>query len=110
MANNLKIYIVETPVKDFCGVGAAGVQFAYGKAEICEGWVLDWYREHGYKVTEKQNNTPGTQDDEQGNGSVNLSRLKKEELIAYCEENNIDLGEAKTKDEILEVIKNQVQE
>ena len=54
MAKDLKVYIVETPVKDFCGVGAAGVQFAYGKAEVCEGWVLDWYREHGYKVEEKK--------------------------------------------------------
>lgn len=48
-----KMYIVEAPVKNFCGVGAAGVQFAYGKAEVCEGWVLDWYKEHGYTVTEK---------------------------------------------------------
>lgn len=48
-----KVYIVETPVKDFCGVGAAGVQFAYGKAEVKDGWVLNWFREHGYKVTEK---------------------------------------------------------
>lgn len=48
-----KVYIVETPVKNFVGVGAGGVQFAYGKAEVNEGWVLDWYREHGYKVTEK---------------------------------------------------------
>ena len=49
-----KIFIVEAPVKDFCGIGAAGVQFAYGKAEVKEGWVLDWYKEHGYKVTEKK--------------------------------------------------------
>lgn len=48
-----KVFIVETPVKNFCGVGAAGVQFAYGKAEVNEGWVLDWFKEHGYKVTEK---------------------------------------------------------
>lgn len=48
-----KVYIVETPVKNFCGVGAAGIQFAYGKAEVCEGWVLEWFKEHGYKVTEK---------------------------------------------------------
>ena len=48
-----KVYIVETPVKDFCGVGAGGVHFAYGKAEVHEGWVLDWFRERGYKVTEK---------------------------------------------------------
>lgn len=48
-----KVYIVETPIKNYCGVGAAGIQFAYGKAEVCEGWVLDWFKEHGYKVTEK---------------------------------------------------------
>lgn len=39
---NEKVYIVESPVKNFCGIGAAGVQFAYGKAEVCEGWVLEW--------------------------------------------------------------------
>ena len=49
-----KVYIVETPVKNFNGVCAGGVQFAYGKAEVNEGWVLNWYREHGYKVTEKK--------------------------------------------------------
>lgn len=49
-----KVYVVETPVKGFCGIGAAGVQFAYGKAEVNEGWVLDWFNEHGYKVTEKK--------------------------------------------------------
>ena len=48
-----KVFIVETPVKDFCGKGAAGVHFANGKAEVREGWVLDWFKEHGYKVTEK---------------------------------------------------------
>ena len=47
------IFIVETPVKNYCGIGAGGVQFAYGKAEVNDGWVLNWYREHGYKVTPK---------------------------------------------------------
>jgi hypothetical protein len=54
MAATTKTYIVEAPVKDFCGVGAAGVNFAYGKAEVNEGWILDWYKEHGYTVTEKE--------------------------------------------------------
>lgn len=44
-------YLVESPVKNFVGVGAGGVQFAYGRAEVNEGWVLDWYREKGFKVT-----------------------------------------------------------
>lgn len=48
----LKKYLVETPVKDYNGE-VAGVQFAYGKAEVNEGWILDWFKEKGYKVTEK---------------------------------------------------------
>lgn len=54
---NNKIFIVESPVKNYCGVGAGGVHFAYGKAEVAEGWILDWYRSKGYKVTEKKVNT-----------------------------------------------------
>lgn len=57
-----KVYIVEAPVKNFCGVGAAGVQFAYGKAEVREGWVLSWFKEHGYKVTEKPVEDTATED------------------------------------------------
>ena len=48
-----KVFIVESPVKNFCGINAGGVHFAYGKAEVNEGWVLNWYRQHGYKVTPK---------------------------------------------------------
>lgn len=44
-------YIVYTPVKNFCGV-IAKVHFAYGKAEVKPGWILNWFKEHGYKVEE----------------------------------------------------------
>lgn len=44
-------YIVYTPVKNFNGI-IAGVQFAYGKANVQKGWVLDWFKEKGYKVEE----------------------------------------------------------
>lgn len=53
-AEEVKVFIVKSPVKDYVGVNAGGVQFAYGKAEVNEGWVLDWYREHGYQVEEKK--------------------------------------------------------
>ena len=53
-AEEVKVFIVKSPVKDYVGVNAGGVQFAYGQAEVNEGWVLDWYREHGYQVEEKK--------------------------------------------------------
>ena len=46
-----KKYIVYTPVKNYCGE-VAGVQFAYGKAEVKPGWILNWFKEHGYDVEE----------------------------------------------------------
>lgn len=49
-----KKYIVHTPVKNFCGE-VAGVQFAYGKAEVKAGWVLNWFKERGYKIEEVSN-------------------------------------------------------
>lgn len=49
--NKEKTYMVYTPVKNFNGI-VAGVQFAYGKAEVKEGWVLEWFKEKGYKVEE----------------------------------------------------------
>lgn len=40
----------------FCGVDAGGVQFAYGKAQIEEGRMVEWFREHeGYEVKEIKN-------------------------------------------------------
>lgn len=46
-----KRYIVHTPVPNYCGV-IANVHFAYGKAEVKPGWVLNWFKEHGYKIEE----------------------------------------------------------
>ncbi len=47
------IYIVETPVKNYNGT-VAGVQFAYGKAEVHSGWVLNWFKENGYKIKKSE--------------------------------------------------------
>lgn len=51
MANKKKVEIT-SPIKNYCGVGAGGVQFAYGKAIIENGWIANWYREHGYEVND----------------------------------------------------------
>ena len=44
-------YMVYTPVENFNGE-VAGVQFAYGKANVQKGWVLEWFKEKGFKVEE----------------------------------------------------------
>ncbi len=49
-AKEPKKFLVETPVKNYHGE-VAGVHFAYGKAEVYEGHILNWFRKKGYKVT-----------------------------------------------------------
>ena len=52
-----KHYEVKTPIEDYCGIGAVGVQFAYGKAEVYDEWVAQWFKEHGYTVEEVKEET-----------------------------------------------------
>lgn len=52
-----KHYEVKTPIEDYCGIDAAGVQFAYGKAEVYDEWVAQWFKEHGYTVEEVKEET-----------------------------------------------------
>lgn len=87
-----KTYIVKSPNANFCGIGAAGVQFAYGQAEVKEGWVLEWYREKGYAITPKEQ-------------KFNIAKANKDALAAYAAENSIDIPEGATADEIRELIK-----
>ena len=47
-----KKFKITSPIKGYVGIGAGGVQFAYGQAEVNEDWVCDWYKEKGYTVEE----------------------------------------------------------
>lgn len=83
-------FIVESPVGNYCGIGAGGVHFAYGKAEVQDGWVLEWYRNKGYKITPKE---------------LNFDNMKKESLVEYAKKNGIDLGSTTKVDEIRAIVK-----
>lgn len=77
-------YLVESPVKNFVGVGAGGVQFAYGRAEVNEGWVLDWYRERGFKVTKIDDGSGPAKAIE----DMSVSELKEEAIARGFEVNS----------------------
>lgn len=48
---NYIVTVVNNP--KFCGKGAGGVQFAYGKAEITSDRLANWFKKHpGYTVEE----------------------------------------------------------
>lgn len=52
--NKVKGYVITVETNpNYNGIGAGGVQFAYGKATIAGGTIVNWYKEHaGYKVEE----------------------------------------------------------
>ena len=52
MIKTQKQMIVETPVQNYNGT-VAGVHFAYGKAEVHSGWILNWFKENGYIIKKK---------------------------------------------------------
>lgn len=52
-ASDESLYTVKTPVEGFTGIGAGGVVFTNGVAQVPEGFILDWFRDHGYTVTKE---------------------------------------------------------
>lgn len=62
----VKGYIIKVKNRpNYNGVGAGGVQFAYGQATIEGGTIVDWYKEHaGYEVNEiLEDEEPDTEGD-----------------------------------------------
>lgn len=36
---------------NYCGESIGGIQFAYGKAEVTDPWLAEWFKTHeGYEV------------------------------------------------------------
>lgn len=90
--------IIKAPVP-FSGV-RANLVFVNGVSETNDAWLIKWFKEHGYEVTEKPDE-PEVKD-EGGEGGIGDMTVK--ELKAYAAEKNIDLGEAKTKADIVAAI------
>lgn len=93
------------PNKSYTGVSAS-VAFCNGEGNTTNPILIDWFRKHGYQVIEdaaeeglKVPPSPG------GDGEKQLSEMDIEELKAYAEEHNIDIGKATSQVGILEKIK-----
>ncbi|MDW5300751.1 MAG: hypothetical protein SA378_11555 [Sedimentibacter sp.] len=90
-----KIY---APNKEYTGV-IAGVVFNKGIGETQDKRLKNWFEEKGYKVVEEEKKGKKEKPDK------TVDEMTVEELKAYAESKEIDLGESKLREEILEVIK-----
>lgn len=82
------------PNKQYTGISAS-VYFCNGIGETTNEDLISWFKEHGYSVVEE--------DIEKKDKSID--EMSVEELIAYTDEHNIDIGKATSQSGIIEKIK-----
>lgn len=91
---------IETPVEGFTGL-VAGVHFVDGKGSTDDEAAIAYFERQGYKV--------GGHVDEDAKRDYPLGdpsdKWKKAELLAYATDKKIDIGDAKTVDQIWGAIK-----
>jgi hypothetical protein len=79
---------ITAPVKGFNGV-VGGVQFTDGEAETDSPSMTVYFRRHGYQAEDAEKT---------------LEQMKVDELKAYADSRDIDLGDATKKADILAAI------
>jgi len=87
---------ITTPVAGYTGE-VVGVSFTDGVGETTDDALLGYFRRHGYRIDEQDESVeiPEGKPSRQWN---------KPQLAAYAEREDIDLGDASTKDDILAVL------
>lgn len=93
----VKIY---SPNKSYTGVSAS-VAFSKGVGETENKHLIEWFKQHGYKVVEEaeQNQQTNTENEKP------VDDMTVDELKAYAEGKNIDLTGLTKKEDILNKIK-----
>lgn len=85
---------IVAPNKQYTGISAS-VYFCNGIGETTNEDLISWFKEHGYSVVEEDVEKKDR----------NIDEMSVEELIAYANEHNIDIGKATTQSGIIEKIK-----
>lgn len=113
------MYKITCPNKSYNGVSAT-VNFNNGVGITEKESLIPWFKKHGYTVEEikedgKENLAVVPEDDKEkeddlGNmpkaeTTVDIDKLKKEELIKLCEENGIPVVKEDTKETLKEKLK-----
>lgn len=94
---------IKAPVEDFTGL-VAGVHFVDGVGKTDDEAAIAYFERQGYGVGEEPAEQPGNPDAKYPSGDPS-DKWKKDELLAFAADRGIDIGAAKTKDEIWAGIK-----
>lgn len=84
------------PNKSYTGVSAS-VNFVNGVGETEDENLIGWFKEHGYDVIEEDTDVKTVE--------KTLDQMTVEELVAYADEKEIDIGKSTSQSGIVEKIK-----
>lgn len=94
-----------SPVKNYNGM-SAGISFRDGEGKTDSLYLIEWFKKHGYKVVDEEKETKS--EEKSRSDAANFSELQDmslDELKAYAEAHEINIGNATTKEGILKKIK-----
>ncbi|MCT1395666.1 hypothetical protein M4D51_07990 [Microbacterium sp. p3-SID338] len=95
--------IIKAPVETFSGL-VAGVHFVDGVGKTDDEAAIAYFERQGYGVGDEPAEQPGNPDATYPAGDPS-DKWTKAELLAYAADRKIDLGDAKSKDEVWGAIK-----
>lgn len=90
---------IYAPNKEYNGV-TASIPFIKGIGETDNPHLIKWFKQHGYKVEDEKK----PEDKKNNVDTQELKDMTVEQLKAYAEENNIDIGNATSKEGIMKKI------
>ncbi|NWK12788.1 hypothetical protein [Clostridium cadaveris] len=94
------------PNESYTGVSAS-VAFCNGEGKTDNPILIDWFKNHGYKVEEEVQKEYDPQEGEPlKEDNPQFKEMTVDELRFYAEEKGIDLGNATSKDGMLKKIRN----
>lgn len=93
-----------SPNKKYDGI-SAGIKFINGVGETTNPHILKWFEEHGYELENPLEEANESQKVE----TLELENMSVEELKAYAEKNNIDIGRSTTVEGIFKKIKDSIE-
>lgn len=94
---------IHAPNKNYNGLSAS-VMFVNGIGECTDPHLISWFKEKGYRVEYDAAELNLPIPDLLGEGDLNFEKMTVKELKEYAETNEIELGEATKKADILEKI------
>lgn len=93
------------PNKSYTGISAS-VAFCNGEGYTKNPYLIEWFKNHGYKVVEEESNGLDKKEETSTDDASYLKEMTLDELKLYAEEKGIDIGNATSRDGILKKIKN----